>query len=283
MKLSIFVTILFSIQLLATNHVVIISIDGLRPDAIDAAKATELMDLRSRSLVATNAKTVTPSITLPSHTSMLTGRDIPVHKITWNRYVPRKGYVTVPTIFEIAKSKGFSTAMFVGKEKLKHIAKPKTMDHFSFPAYPAKEIASDFIQQTKSHGLANLTFIHLPDPDGAGHAHKWMSEPYFEAVRDASAAVKLIEEQIKKLHPKDFRLILTSDHGGSGRHHKRDIPVHRNIPWMLSGPGLKPGFLKMPIMTYDTAPTALKILGILPPSEWEGKNLINGGLQNSIR
>lgn len=274
MKLLIWILLFVPLHLFAVNHVVIISIDGLRPDAIDAAGATELQDLRSRSKVALDAKTITPSITLPSHTSMLTGRDISIHEITWNRYKPERGYVQVPTVFEIAKARGLSTAMFVGKEKLKHLAKPGTLDVFSFPAYPAKEIAVDFVRRTNVSGLRNLTFIHLPDPDGAGHRYKWMSKEYFNAVRDSSKAVKIIEDQLNRLEPRDYRLILTSDHGGHGRHHKKNIAVNRQIPWMLSGPGIVPGAIRTPVMTYDTAPTALKLLGIEAPVGWEGKNLI---------
>src|SRR5262245_36260715 len=57
------------------ERMIVISIDGLRPDAIDAADAKTLKALIARGAYCRKAQTIRPSITLPSHTSMLTGLD----------------------------------------------------------------------------------------------------------------------------------------------------------------------------------------------------------------
>ena len=54
------------------------------------------------------------------------------HKILWNEWIPTNGLVTVPTIFTLAKQAGFSTAMFVGKEKFRHLDLPGSLDVFDF-------------------------------------------------------------------------------------------------------------------------------------------------------
>ncbi len=61
-------------------------------------------------------------MTLPAHTSMLTGLDPSVHKILWDDYKPEQGAITAPTIFAIAKAAGKRTVAVVGKEKLRTLA-----------------------------------------------------------------------------------------------------------------------------------------------------------------
>lgn len=78
------------------------------------------------------ASTIFPSLTLPSHTSMLTGVGPDKHRVSWNTWKPGKGVVRVPTIFAEAKKAGLSTAMFVGKEKFRHLLQPGTVDEFRF-------------------------------------------------------------------------------------------------------------------------------------------------------
>lgn len=56
-----------------TRNVVLVSIDGLRPDAISYFKATTLQRLIREGSSSMTARTIMPSTTLPSHTSMLTG------------------------------------------------------------------------------------------------------------------------------------------------------------------------------------------------------------------
>ena len=58
-----------------TRNVVLVSIDGLRPDAIATFKAPTLSKLVSEGSYTLKATTILPSKTLPSHTSMLTGVD----------------------------------------------------------------------------------------------------------------------------------------------------------------------------------------------------------------
>jgi predicted AlkP superfamily pyrophosphatase or phosphodiesterase len=56
-----------------SRHVVV-SIDGLRPDAISTYGAATLQRLMREGSYTLCASTIHPSTTLPSHTSMLTGQ-----------------------------------------------------------------------------------------------------------------------------------------------------------------------------------------------------------------
>src|SRR5437763_1437554 len=65
-------------------RVVLISLDGLRPDAVTPTNMPTVARLAKEGAATANAQTVLPSLTLPAHTSMLTGLVPDRHGITWN-------------------------------------------------------------------------------------------------------------------------------------------------------------------------------------------------------
>src|SRR3954463_15343089 len=93
------------------ERVMVISIDGLRPDLILRAKTPTLHKLFEGGSFTFYAQTIPIAITLPSHTSMLTGVSMEKHGVTWNdeRYVKNPVYTKATTLFELAHSYGMTT------------------------------------------------------------------------------------------------------------------------------------------------------------------------------
>src|SRR5437773_7850005 len=117
-----------------TDHVIVVSIDGLRPDAIEKYDARAIRRLMREGRYTLSAQTIRTSLTLPAHTSMLTGVDETVHGVTWNSdKTKEKGYVTVPTVFGLAHAYGFTTAAFFSKTKFHHLEIPSTLDYSRSP------------------------------------------------------------------------------------------------------------------------------------------------------
>ena len=108
----------------AVEHVIIISADGLRPDVLLRARTPNIRQLMDSGTFTMWARTVPQSITLPSHTSMLTGVTPERHRVLWNADLPEPVYPKVPTIFEVAKGAGLTTAMVTGKSKFVSLARP---------------------------------------------------------------------------------------------------------------------------------------------------------------
>ncbi|MDO8753251.1 MAG: alkaline phosphatase family protein, partial [Anaerolineales bacterium] len=106
------------------RRVLILSIDGLRPDAISLAPMPNLTSLMHSAAYTLSAQTIYPSVTLPAQTSMLSGLCPSKHGVYWNDYLPENGYSNVTDIFDIAHAAGLQTVMVVGKEKLRQIAVP---------------------------------------------------------------------------------------------------------------------------------------------------------------
>jgi arylsulfatase A-like enzyme len=256
--------------------VVIVSIDGLRADAIASTHTPHLSALLREGAYSLDARTITPSHTLPSHTSMLTGVPPTDHGITWNSdRTDETGMVSVPTVFALAKAAGLRTAAFFGKAKFQHLVVPGSLDAYSVPRFEAGIVlAPDMVARVRRHlrrERPDLLFVHLADPDVMGHAMGWSTAGYRWGVRRADAAVGKLRAALRRAYGDDVVLIVTADHGGEGREHGKNRAGDEVIPWIVAGPGVIPGQIDGEIRTFDTAATALAVLGVAVPREWSGR------------
>ena len=247
------------------GHVVLIIVDGLRPDLISAELTPTLQRLIDEGASTLEARTVRPSITLPSITSMLTGVPPSSHLITWNDYRPERGFTAATTIFDVAHEAGLTTAFFSGKIKLRHAADPESVDSMTVRVLPDASVitlARHYLVESQPH----LMVAHLPNVDRAGHAHGWASDRQRETLRATDRALaSLIEVIDTGLVLGPVRLIVTADHGGTSHSHVEGLDLDRRVPWIVWGDGVAPSRLP-PVTVTATAATALSSLGLNPPT-----------------
>jgi arylsulfatase A-like enzyme len=260
-----------------SRNVVLVSIDGLRPDAIAAFAPPTLSRLVDEGSYTLRATTILPSKTLPSHTSMLTGQPPDRHGVLWNdAYADRPGTLTIPTIFGAARDRGYRTAAFFSKSKFTHLQVPGTLHYSQAPGgWFGRWSSDDTLDDVETHLAAhapNLLFVHLTDPDAAGHSHGWMTAQYGRGVLRADAALaRLMKAADAAYGAGAYTLIVTADHGGHGKGHGTDHPHDVTIPWIAWGRGVSPGEIATPaVRTMDTAPTVLFLLGVDAPPTWSG-------------
>jgi arylsulfatase A-like enzyme len=253
----------------ATDHVIVISVDGLRPDAIARYETPTFRRLMVEGSHSLKATTIMPSRTLPSHTSMLTGLEPAAHGVTWNsERLDEHGHVAVPTIFAAASRAGLETAAFFSKAKFRHLEVPGSLGYSQAPGgWPGKWSADKTTDDVAAYlevARPNLLFVHIGEPDYAGHLFGWMSGPYGWAVEEADEEIgQLLEAADEAFGTGNYTVLLTSDHGGHGRDHGSDDPRDITIPWIAWGEGVAEGrVLEDGIRTMDTAATALWLLGV---------------------
>lgn len=257
------------------ERILIVSFDGLRPDAIEKAKMVNVLSLMQSGSYSLNAQTIHPSLTLPSHASMLVGVCPAKHIVRWNEYVPQNGFARGTDLFDLAHSAGLRTVMVVGKEKLRQVTEPASTDYFAFvdntdkisDPYTVEQLA---IQQV-IQGFT-LMFVHFPEGDLKGHDYGWMSRKQLETYANDDESFGYILERLRIQGSFDSTLIIvTSDHGGHDTTHGTDSPDDMTIPWVISGPGVLPGhMITAPVYTMDTAATAAYMLHLPIPPEWDG-------------
>ena len=251
------------------SRVLILSIDGLRPEAISMASMPNLLTLMQTSAYTLYAKTVYPSVTLISHASMLTGECPSKHGVDWNDYRPERGYAMGTDLFDIAHAAGLQTVMYVGKEKLRQITEPSSTDQFVYINDRDSVIIDRLIEEFPQD--FGLLFIHFPTPDGMGHSYGWLSSQYLSVLFRADEAIGIL---LAELEARNLRgetlIIITADHGGHATTHGSSMPEDMTIPWIALGPGVQPKQLTTTVHTMDTAATAAFVLGLGIPAEWDG-------------
>ena len=268
-----------------TRNVVIVSIDGLRPDAIERYGAETLGRLMREGAYTLDARTTLPAKTLPSHTSMLTGVSPALHGVDWNTDRTDADHddgeapdtLPVPTVFELAHDAGFRTAAFFSKAKFRHLQPAGALDYTQAPAFSlvpwgAERTVGDASAYVRRY-RPNLVFVHIGEPDYAGHVVGYMTWAYGQNVRMADRALaRLVDAADEAYGRGGYTLIVTADHGGHGRGHGDDVPSDVTIPWIVHGEGVRAGtVLPAGVRTMDTAATALWLLGVEPPPFWEGR------------
>lgn len=265
------------------KHVFIISFDQGNPALIQTNDLPVFHQMAAAGARTWEAYTIVPPLTLPSHTSMLTGVGIQKHQISWNDHQPGKGFVAVPTVFSLAKARGLKTAMFVGKEKLKTLEIPGTIDTLVWPQPEddAKAIARAFAAEFPK-SKPNLTFLHFRDPDTVGHATGAYSPQKIQALKDCDEALATIQATVAAAGVlADSVFILTADHGAhdSKNREGKTVGSHSDsrpedvlIPWVVWGKGVKRDFtITAPVLQYDTAATALWLLKVPQPEHFWGR------------
>jgi len=251
------------------RRVLILSIDGFRPDAIPLAPMPFLTSLLSQSAYSLTAQTVYPSVTLVSHTSMLSGQCPAKHKVDWNDYIPENGYAQVTDLFDIVHAAGMQTVMYVGKEKLRQITEPQSTDVFKFINDRDLVITDNLIENFPAD--FRLMFVHFPTTDWMGHEYGWLSGEQLSVLFRADQALeKLVTELNNRGLMSETLFIITADHGGHATTHGTSLYEDMTIPWIAFGAGIKPAALNSSITTVDTAATAAFALGLNIPTEWDG-------------
>jgi len=256
------------------ERVLIVSFDGLRPDAIAEADMTNVLSLMQTGAYTFGAQTIMPSVTLPSHSSMLVGTCPAKHIVRWNEYVPENGYAIGTDLFDLAHAAGLRTVMVVGKEKLRQVTEPASTDYFAFVDDTDKIKDPFTIEQLAIQQILkdfNLMFVHFPNGDLQGHNHGWMSYKQLKQYGRDDESFGYILETLKNMGLYESTLIIiTADHGGHDTTHGTDRLEDMTIPWIISGLGIQNRQLMTQVHITDTAATVAFALGLSIPPEWDG-------------
>jgi predicted AlkP superfamily pyrophosphatase or phosphodiesterase len=286
------------------DHVIIISIDGLRPDVLLRADAPTIRGLMAQGCFTFWARTTAVALTLPSHVSMLTGV-IPVkHGIHWNEDLPlsRPYYPKVPTLFELARKKGLTTAMVAAKSKFDVFEKPGALNWYYSPPVSIQDVTTQPMEKqstkdttTPDEGITlksirilkdhhpNVLVIHFASTDVIGHKETggWGTPEQVDDVGKIDTDIGRILKEDDALGLRGrTAVIITSDHGGAGRTHGADDPRSRHIPWIIYAPGIRTNYdlARLPeltVNTYDTFATSCWLLGIrIPATNNDGKPIV---------
>jgi hypothetical protein len=265
------------------DRVVLVSVDGLRADAAERWTTPTLLRLAREGAVQPRAHAVSPSLTAPAHLSLLSGVKPAAHGVFGDELDFTPQMSDLDPLFRYASRRGRTTVAFMSREgPLAQFERALAcrlafgLDSLHLTAPNAAAVVDAAVESLADESL-DLIFMHMPDPDLAGHRYGFNSPQYGAAVREVDAALERVRAAVEAVA--GTLLIVTSDHGGGGAwgayQHGSGSPEDIDVPVILWGARVAPGTLA-PATLLDVAPTVLWALGMSPPRSYEGRPLLEG-------
>jgi len=287
------------------RNVLLISIDTCRPDYLScygyARKTTPNIDaVAAEGVLFTRAYSTNP-MTLPAHSSMLTGTLPLAHGVHMNNS-DRLADSNL-TITEALRERGFETGAFVSAFVLDSIfglgqgfatygdrfANPHKAGLLLYNERSAEETSRDAMAWLEQHQEKPFfLFLHYFDPHQPYKApppfgREYADVPYAGEVAYTDQQIGLVIEKMKELGLYDSTLVvITSDHGqGLGDHGEETHAYFAYdstilIPLIFRVPGGGAARVDDPVSIIDIAPTILDLAGVPRPDEMTGQSLAAG-------
>lgn len=250
---------------------ILVTIDTLRPDHVTAQIAPSLARLHSEALVFDAAISVGP-LTLPAHTSLMTGLLPPAHGVRDNHIVSLDP--SVPTYAEWIKARGYDTAAFVSAVVLDRrygLAKGFDVYDDTMPEQSPDRSAADtlaraerWLTSREGKDAPFFLWIHAFEP----HA-PYVTGSYASEVRAVDRELGRFFEMLRARGLwENTVLSVTSDHGESLGEHGEDThgffiyDSTIRIPWILKAPTVATGHFAPQVRVLDIMPTMLALAEI---------------------
>ena len=264
------------------GRALIVGFDGAPPEAFQIGATPNVDRLRRHGAYTWKAQATLPTWTLQCFVSALAAVPAGAYELVSEypeRWLEPRTY-PVPSLFEVAHRAGLRTAMFNNWRKLDELPRPGTVDRLFCQTGDSAPVVAEACSHLVEAG-PELCFVHLGEPDKAGHEHGWRSREQFEAVSRCDERLGLLLETLRETGRLDETLVVVlSDHGGGEETnflHGRvedpaySHPLNTTIPWVCCGPGVKEGHeIAVAVSICDTAPTVAFLLGLELPTSWQG-------------
>jgi arylsulfatase A-like enzyme/Flp pilus assembly protein TadD len=283
------------------RNVVLISIDTCRADHLNcygfARRTTPNIDaITQQAVLFENAYTPIP-LTLPSHSSMLTGTYPPYHKVhdnlscrldesnlTLSEILRERGYTTGAVISSSIISSQFGIGQGFETFDERFVEKVGLHNDVERRGGEASRVACSFLEQHKDKSF--FLFLHYYDPhtDYAPpepFATKYADDLYSGEIAYTDSCIGQVIEKLKGLGLYDSTLlIIVGDHGESlGEHGETEHGYYiyqstMRVPFIIRPPGFRGAKrVKDVVSLVDITPTILGYLDIAIPVHVQGLDL----------
>lgn len=260
------------------KKVLIVGIDGCRPDSLLAARTPAIDSLRARGAYSFKAQACRLTKSGPCWSSMLTGVWPEKHGVTNNSFAGAQ-FDTYPHFFQRLKEArpATRTASIVHWAPINtHLVRGADV----VETYGTDAEVTDAVSRVLLEDRADMVYMHFDDVDGAGHKNGYgPNAEYVAAIGVADnriASVLKALESRKTYRNEDWLIIVSTDHGGETEkapgavkaRHGDDVPDHRTIFVIVSGKDVRKGEILPAPNSVDVPQTVLRHLGVAVRPEW---------------
>ena len=281
----------------ATPKSLVIAVDGLRADSVNASLTPHLDRLiqggfgagHYRTAYAYYAQTIqdAPTVSGPNHASIMTGVTSVKHQVTSNSTLEDGQFTTYPHYLARAESANsdLNTAYLVtwesdlmipsGADYVQQATDAETTTRIvkmlqgTLPD-EAGRLGTRWQQETDIDAI----FMFFDDPDAAGHNHGWTSTAYLDEVHQVDTQIGEILSAVEtrpSFDAENWQIVVTSDHGGFRFSHGEARADNYTIPFLVSSRTAAHGLLAGTPSNVDTASTALDHLGVPLSDDLDGR------------
>jgi len=257
------------------DKVLLIGVDGLRPDALLQAATPNIDSLIAEGAYSVEARTGLHTVSGPGWSNILTGVWEDKHGVKDNSFkgANYKEYQNIFTRLE-EYEKSLYTYSVSDLTWFNDIIIPKAdaRIYHSFEEEGDLKVA-ETASRLLSHHNIDLMFAYFQGVDMAGHNYGFDPEvpEYLSEIETIDHYVGMLLESIKKRPAYDkehWLTIFTSDHGGKGKSHDGVGEEAMKVPLIMHGPAVQKGEI-LPVPTQvDIAPTILAYFGVPIREEW---------------
>jgi len=284
----------------AGQNLLLITIDTLRADRLGcygyAKGATPRIDELARQGVLFEQAVAQVPVTLPSHASILTGMQPPVHGVRDNTSFRLDAEAV--TLAEVLKSAGYHTAAFVGAYVLDaSFGLDQGFDLYDGSFDTKEESSPRSFAERRAEGVVGrfrewlaqprtkpfFAWVHLYDPHlpytpPAPFSERFAASPYDGEIAYVDQQLGILLEELDD----STLVVLTADHGESlGEHGEKThgffvYDAALRIPLILANRWMLPSGIRVSsqVQSVDILPSVLELLRIEPPPSAQGESLL---------
>ena len=271
------------------GRVLVIGIDGVRPDALQIADTPAIDELITAGAFTKNTKILgdryrdNETISGPGWSSFLTGVWADKHGVNDNTF-RGENYDKYPHFFAYLKQ-AFPKAVtgsFVDWEPIdtfilrdadvREVCPASNKDSLSQKDEKLANKAAEFLAQQNPHAV----FVYFGQVDEIGHQDGFHpSVPsYLQALQTVDAHVAILVKAIQsrpEYLAENWLVVISTDHGGRGRKHRggHDVPEIFTTFLVVSGSSSIQGEIEEPSYIVDIPVTALTHLGVAVDVAWQ--------------
>lgn len=246
--------------------VVLICVDGARPDGIARAATPNLDRIGHEGSVCFHVQPVHPNLPLAGQQSLFRSVTPEVHGATGAELNGFKR--SIPSLIDTLASADLKVGMFYTIPTLREVSLPESAAVNYCNARTHTSDGDNHIVEMAIRTAAmedfDFLFVNLGHAGYVGAHYGWHSDEYIQAMTFTDACIGKFTDAIIALHqPVDF--VIVSNHSGGGE-------ADEDLPLFLWGYRMVPGIkVEQAVSLLDIAPTIAYLYGVDAPREWQGK------------
>ena len=256
-------------------HVLMVLLDGWRPDVIAAAHTPTIDMMMQDSAYSMKARTEDTTISGSGHSSFLTGVHRDKHNVHGNSFGDAN-YQEYPYWFSLLKDERpeMHTAAYHNWLPMANTALDFSVCGYCVDMYVTgsdNSIATQLATDLANQQMDAVTIV-IDAPDAAGHGYGFHPSipQYVAAMNQSDAWLGMIMDAIfarTNYAEENWMVIISSDHAGTETRHGSNIPEHREVPLIIWGAESSGTIWPAPD-AVDIVPTALHHMGVEVRPEW---------------